>query len=94
MKHFDIKKAKKRIVAAVQRSNLIEDWDVADNGQLVIFTDMFLHDDGKLYDQSEDDDDDDDEEDEDNHEILEESFPHDTSKLPDEPIINDPLTKE
>lgn len=92
MRKFDPKKAKKRIVAAVQRSDLLTDWDLDDSGRIVIFTDMFVHDDGSIWDIAEDGTDDDDD-DEDNHEILEESFPHDTS-IPTTPITEDPSTKE
>lgn len=94
MKKFNLKKAKARIIAAIQRADLLNDFDEDDDGRIIIFTDMFVHTDNTIWDASEaGDEDDDDDDDEDNHEILEESFPHDTP-IPPEPPTDDTSTKE
>ena len=71
MKHFDEKKAKKKIIGAIQRCNFFNDFDIDHEGRLIWCSDLFLHSDFSIWDAPEDgvliDD-----EDEDNEEIVEE----------------------
>lgn len=66
MKHFDAKKAKKKIIGDIQRANFYKDFDMAEDGRIVFFTSLFFHSDLSIWDHPEEDSD------EDNEEIVEE----------------------
>lgn len=67
MKQFDVKKAKKAIIGAIQRCNFYKDFEIDQGGRLIFFTDLFIHSDLSIWDVPEEDEDD-----EDNEEIVEE----------------------